>query len=143
MHGPFRDFRHAPDVVQDAVRDLSQWICDRDNAMLHPSWMDQVSIRVGVRDADWDDGGVGFLLVIKVNEDNAHSALPDETFALSVTAAVFGGLQGVGAIPCLGRNISQPEKNAMATSIFSHNDQYSRLESKLRRELGESIMKLL
>src|SRR5580658_1235581 len=31
----------------------------------------------------------------------------------------------------------------MATSIFSHNDQYSRLEAKLKRELGESILSLL
>jgi type IV secretion system protein VirB11 len=31
----------------------------------------------------------------------------------------------------------------MATSIFSHNDQYSRLEAKLRRELGESVTDLL
>ena len=31
----------------------------------------------------------------------------------------------------------------MATSIISHNDQYSRLEAKLKRELGESILSLL
>jgi type IV secretion system protein TrbB len=31
----------------------------------------------------------------------------------------------------------------MATSILSHNDQYSRLEAKLRRELGEPILTLL
>jgi P-type conjugative transfer ATPase TrbB len=31
----------------------------------------------------------------------------------------------------------------MAASILSHNDQYSRLEAKLKRELGESILSLL
>ena len=31
----------------------------------------------------------------------------------------------------------------MATSILSHNDQYTRLEAKLRRELGEGILNLL
>jgi type IV secretion system protein TrbB len=31
----------------------------------------------------------------------------------------------------------------MATSILSHNDQYIRLEAKLRRELGESVLNLL
>src|ERR1039457_6045815 len=41
------------------------------------------------------------------------------------------------------KNIPQPEQKAMATSIVFQNDQYCRLEAKLRRELGEAILTLL
>src|ERR1017187_6893696 len=76
VHGSLCDFRYTPNVAQDAGRDLPQRVGDRDNAMLHPCAMDRVSLRVDIPDADWNDGKVRFLVVIRKDDASAHGPVP-------------------------------------------------------------------
>src|SRR5689334_1533024 len=136
----------GPELIREQpFSDLEEPIYDWHHTEVDPSAVDGVAFSIGVRNTDGNDGGVGSFVVVEGNCDNCHCRPSRLKKFLKVLSRprVVAAYRIEGKSPLMQKNTTQIEGQSRGMNGLAHDEQHTRLEAKLKRELGETVLELL
>src|ERR1700744_4624249 len=113
--------------------------------MVDPRGTNRVPLFIRVRDADRDNLRMGDLVVVVGDCDYRHGASSvNENFLKTLSRPRAEATYRVeGNIPLMPISTTQIADHSRGIPGLAHDEQHSRLEAKLKRELGDTVLELL